>query len=42
MRELVLGVFIVALLVGGVVVWTIRYQECRAHGFSMFYCWMQK
>jgi hypothetical protein len=32
------ALLVTALLTASCVVWTANYRECRAHGFSAFYC----
>jgi len=36
----VIFVGVVLAVTGGL--WLARYRECRAHGFSQFYCWTSK
>jgi hypothetical protein len=38
-RLAAIGWFLCAIIVGmSGWIYTVRYQECRAHGFSVFYC----
>jgi hypothetical protein len=38
----IVGVLIVLTFVIGATFGCVRYRECRAHGFSRFYCATQK
>ena len=35
-------IVILAVILGGSWLWWRNYNECRAHGFSVYYCWSRK